>query len=214
MQQVIRSGRLSHPEALLLARTLEPGDRLVELGGGIGYTSTLAAKQGKAACIVTFEPNPGLMRAMRQTHALNEVKVTGANAVVMSRKDFPTVPFYVHEDFWVSSLSRPDDGRVKEIVDVPVLAFGDVLAEFEPTMLMIDIEGAELELLEHAELPSVRKILLELHVERTGEVGVKRIFDALSQRSFCYDPKNSAGAVVMFRRLPGWKNPCRAREPS
>jgi hypothetical protein len=54
----LRSGNHSQPEAGLMPKALEKGERFVELGGGVGYTSTLAFKTGVPASVTTFEAIP------------------------------------------------------------------------------------------------------------------------------------------------------------
>jgi len=58
MQWAIQYGQLSMPEASLIGRIVEQGDRFVELGAGIGYTSAVVALQGKAETITVVEANP------------------------------------------------------------------------------------------------------------------------------------------------------------
>ncbi|MFP3367124.1 hypothetical protein R0J93_26120, partial [Pseudoalteromonas sp. SIMBA_148] len=81
-------------------------DIIGELGGGIGYISTLCHLQKKAKKIVVFEANPTLITIIEKTHSLNGVTAEVINAVVLPRKTSETVPFYVRDDFWASSLSK------------------------------------------------------------------------------------------------------------
>ena len=198
LQRQIRGGRLSQPEAGLAAAALERGDRVVELGGGIGYTSSLLAKRGLAAAITTFEPNPEVIPAMKRTHAMNGVEVEALNAVVMSRKESHSVPFFVSKHFNASSLS---EGRTSQRrVEVPVMSFAEMKQRFSPTMLLIDIEGAELSLFRDIDLTGVRKVLVELHKPIYGEAGLEEIFRFFKRNGFARDPRFSRGGVVLFRR--------------
>lgn len=200
MQRLIRRGRLSQPEASLLPGCIEAGERFVELGGGIGYTSTLVAKTRRAAAIATFEANPGLISSIHTTHRLNGVEAVVRNAIVMARKTSTSVPFHVHRDFEISSLIEPPTG-VRQVVQVPVISLDQLIAEFSPTMMMIDIEGAEVPLLSDVPLRGVKKVLLEFHINSTGHSGVRQVFDYFTSQSFYYDPAHSQGPVVLFRRL-------------
>lgn len=199
VQQLVRSGRLSQPEARLMAKLVEPEDRFVELGGGIGYTSALVARQGKAASIVTFEANPQLIPVIQSNHALNGVAATAVNAVVLPEKKTETVPFAVRRHFNRSALARPERAR-RHVVEVPVMSFAEMIAKFAPTMLMVDIEGGEDALFQNVDLPGVRKVLVEVHKAHIGDAGIRRLFRFFSERGFRIDPAGSAGQVLLFRR--------------
>jgi len=199
VRNLIRTGQLSEPEAGLVGGLVEDGERFLELGAGIGYTSSLVARRGKAASIATFEANPRLIASIRSTHELNGVEATVVNAVVLARKTADTVPFFVRKSFTASSLIEA--GRdYASVVDVPVIPFDEVIARFSPTMLMIDIEGGEGSLFKDVELPGVNKVLLEMHKSLIGPDGVRRVLDFFAKRGFVRDPDCSVGQVVLFRR--------------
>ena len=199
LRKRIRAGRLSQPEAEIAARLVERGERFVELGGGIGYTSSLVAKRGLAESVTTFEPNPDVIPAMKRTHAMNGVRAAVLNAVVVARKESDTIPFFVSEHFNASSLSGR--AQAQKRVDVPVMSFAEMKERFSPTMLLIDIEGAELDLFHDIDLGGVRKVLVELHKRSYGEAGLQRIDRFFAASGFARDPRFSRGQVVLFRRL-------------
>ena len=51
-------------------RVARAGDTVLELGGGIGYMSTLLAVKTRAR-VVSFEANPALIDYIRSVHAAN-----------------------------------------------------------------------------------------------------------------------------------------------
>lgn len=207
LQDIIRRGGLSKVESRGIARLIEDGDRFIELGGGIGYTSSVAALQNKAESITTIEANPGIIEAIRETHALNNVTATVVNAVVMPRKTSATVPFFIHKHFNSSSLAEPrKKADILKVVDVPVISLEEMIAAYSPTLFMIDIEGAELSLLDGAILTGINKVYVELHPGRIGDHGVRQIFDLLSRQDFAYDTVHSVKDVVLFRRLKGFRH--------
>ena len=84
---------------------------------------------------------------------------------------------------------------------MPCLDFKDLLTTHQPTLLICDIEGGEADLLLGTNsMPSVRKIVLELHRSVTGLKGIRDIFLHLSKQGFAYDPGLSEKAVVVFHR--------------
>jgi len=140
-----------------------------------------------------------LIPTIRRTHARNGVSATVLNAVVLPEKTAETVPFYVHEHFSTSSLVEPADGY-ERIVDVPVVSFEELAREFRPTFLMIDIEGAEIDLFSGLDMAGINKVLIELHKEATGLAGIRQVFGFFAEAGFGYDPDHSSGNVVLFRR--------------
>ncbi len=100
IQRQIRNGKYERGEARNLPEIIEPGERLLELGGGIGFLSALAALQRRAEVIVVIEANPELIPVIRETHRLNGVTAQVLNAAVVGvrsspwSRSQPTVPDY------------------------------------------------------------------------------------------------------------------------
>jgi FkbM family methyltransferase len=187
-------------EATLVPTIVEPGDRIVELGGGIGYISAIAGKLGIAQSITVFEANPELIPIIKRNHELNGVKAEVRNQVVLPKVTAPTVPFYLRKEFWGSSMEG-ESSPYQRIVDVETTSFGHVLKELAPTMLIVDIEGGELALFDDIPLTGIKKIYVELHQKVIGRVGMKRVFDFFSSKDFHYDQHHSSGGVVLFSHV-------------
>ncbi len=180
---------------------IRQGDIVLELGAGLGVISTGIRRHTSASRIVIFEPNPDLYDFITRTHALNGVSnIELRQAVVMSSTKMSTVPFYRHPDVASSSLFHKSTAAM-EAVDVPVVLLKEVLEEVAPNILLVDIEGGELELFEAAEsLGSVDSIVIELHQRIYGREGVMRLFSALCGLGFAYDPPLSGGKFIVLRR--------------
>lgn len=197
----LRNGSYERQEALNLPSIVQAGDRIVELGAGLGFISSLVSSLERAESITVFEADPGLVPLIERTHALNGVKDEVINAIVAPKAEAPTAPFYVRSDFWASSLS-PEPYGYEEVIDVPVVGFADMLARHRPTMLIVDIEGGE-EALFSGDLPltGVKKVYLEIHQNVLGRVGMKRVFDFFSGRDFHYDQWHSSHGVILFSHV-------------
>jgi FkbM family methyltransferase len=199
MLGLMRDGTYEDEESRQIPSLLKKGERIVELGAGVGYISALCAKQNKVDSLVVYEAHPELIPVIRRTHELNGVKSTVINAVVLPRKKSDTVPFYIRDDFWASSLSSQPYGY-SQVVNVPVVSLAQMIAEHKPTMLIVDIEGGETMLFDDVELPGVRKVYLEVHPHIVGSTAVKRLFDFFADRNFRCDRWRSSNNVMLFTR--------------
>lgn len=194
----IRSGHYEHKEARQIAKMVEPGERILEIGGGIGFTSTLCSRNVNTEAVRVFEANPSLIPYIEEVHILNKVHNAEVfNAVLANDTTPSTADFYLRTDFWASSLSPEPDGYASS-VSVPTRDFSREIQEFRPSLIICDIEGGELDLFKSADLTGVRRVFLELHPKLVGKRGLKSLFDYFSARNFCYEPRYSSGVVVMF----------------
>ncbi len=198
--KAIKGGRYEKAEAREIPRIVQPGERIVELGAGLGFIGLTCKATGLVQHYRGFEANPKLLPLIQRNAALNDAVLEVENAVVMPKPPGPTVPFYVRKDFWASSLAPQPWGYVEK-VEVPTLAWQKMLDEHRPTMLVVDIEGGELALFEDAPLTGVKKIYMELHQKVIGRIGMKRVFDFMSARDFHYDQHHSHGGVVLFSHV-------------
>ncbi|WP_323769120.1 FkbM family methyltransferase [Antarctobacter sp.] len=184
-------------------RVVRPGDRVLELGGGIGYMSTLLSVKKKVARVVSYEANPALIPYIRSVHAANGVtNVDLRNALLAAELGDP-VPFYVRQNFLGSSMDRDaDPDTVIEEVKVMQHAINPVLQAETPDVLVCDIEGAEAHLLPAADWSGLRAAVIELHPQWIGQSGVQAVFDCMRRAGLTYFPKASEAKVVTFRK--GW----------
>ena len=200
MIEIIQSGTYEGAEAREIPRIVQPGERIVELGGGIGFISITALRTGKVSHLACYEANPGLVPVIEKNARLNELSFDVHNAIVDPKEDGGTVPFYLRKDFWASSMLPKPWGYEKEVA-VPRVSFAAVLERYRPTMLIVDIEGAEEHVFRDVALTGIKKIYMELHQNVIGRVGMKNVFDFMSSRDFHYDQHHSRGSVVLFSHV-------------
>jgi FkbM family methyltransferase len=200
--KTLRAGEYERGEAKNLPNLLEPGERLLELGGGIGFLSALAGIQGKTEAITVVEANPALIPLIHATHALNGVEATVINGAVVGERRSETTSFCVAEDFWASSLSPRKSHALSHRVEVPTIAVMDLVREHRPTMMIIDVEGGETDLFPALQLDGVRLVVMELHEKVIRRAGVKTVFDGLAGQGLYYNTHFSMKGVVVFTRAP------------
>jgi hypothetical protein len=76
-------------------------------------------------------------------------------------------------------------------------------ARCRPTLLIVDAEGAEREMFRAAELPTVTRIVVELHERVIGPDGVAQARADLAALGFVEDAGLSRGEQLVLRRGGG-----------
>ena len=195
VHEALQGGWYESDEADELHHLIQEGEVILEIGAGLGFIGTLAARDPRTSQIHSYEANPHLIPVIRKTHELNGVDVNIHNEVLGDRGGF--VDFNIHKDFWASSLG----GTGGEAIQVKKVSFQDVLKKYCPSMMIIDIEGGEKDLFNGIDLTGVKKIMLELHQNFIGRSGIKHVFDTLSYNGFHYDQWHSRRSVVTFSHV-------------
>jgi FkbM family methyltransferase len=150
-------------EVRALWQTIRAGDRVLELGTGCGLLATYAAKVVGSAAVLTVEADPLLEQTIRHVFALNDVEpelVIGAVGKDASPRGLERAP-----DFW-ATRTTPLDPKAPPRLDLRVVAgvdFARLLEQHLPTIVVIDIEGGELEICGTALPAQVRAVIVETH---------------------------------------------------
>jgi FkbM family methyltransferase len=202
LMDVIREGRYETPEARRIARIIQPGDTVLEIGAGIGFMSALMLKNPDVDRLVSYEANPLLIDKIRHTvfdNGLSAADFDLRNGVLTSDGASGTVDFHIHRDFWASSLRRTP--ATIRSVPVPLDDFNAVIRQVKPTVVVCDIEGGERALFSRADLTGIRSVYIELHQRVFGGAGMRDVFQAFHEQGFHYDQTHSQGAVVLFSRV-------------
>jgi FkbM family methyltransferase len=192
LDAALREGRYEHQEARALTLLLQPGDTYFELGGGVGFISTLASRIVRdAARIHVYEANPALIPAIERTWAANGAAGAVYNCMLGTGKG--EHDFFVSKAFWASS-GQIDYGNARRI-RVPQRDFLRQLEKKEATFLMMDIEGGEGELLEKTLPARVRAVVAEYHPRIIGEDKVRALWTRLEEQGFRLVPEASTPMV-------------------
>lgn len=161
----LRSQAYEGAERQLIETELRPDDTVMELGGGLGYISTICSLRTNPARVFVYEANPRMENIIRDTHRLNGVRPQLRMCMVGKERGVAT--FYASTNFVVSSAVPSD--KADEAVTVEVVPLQEELERIRPTILIADIEGAEYGLLGEFPLPSCRLVMFELHPKILGE---------------------------------------------
>lgn len=185
-QRRIAEGRYEADEIAGALAVVRPGDRVLELGAGLGVVSAVVAARAQPAAVLSYEANPELIPHIRALHAANGLsdRIELRNAVLTAGPDQPpTRTFHLRTSFLGSSLID-DETRETRPVEVPTADVEAVLAEFRPDVLIVDIEGGELELLTQTRLRGIRALVIELHPKVYGPEGTRTCKDRLRALGF------------------------------
>lgn len=196
IRRAIYSGVYETKEALLLKETLGQEDRVLELGAGMGFIASFSAKYlGDSAKVHAVEALPHMESVIRRNFEINRVSPQLTMAAV--GKEEGEIDFSVSSNFWSSSVDGAGKGERK--IQVPMVALSDLLASFQPTYLVVDVEGAEKNLFD-CDLGTVSKICLEVHPHYIGDAGVNRAVHALFRKGFVIDYlRMSKGMLYLYR---------------
>ena len=200
IEKPMRNNRYEGGECTTLRRILREGDRVLELGAGVGLCSTVAGSAPGVEKVIAVEANPDLIPLIAETHKLNDItNVEVLNGVVSNNSNL-TCDFYIRPDFWASSM-EPDSRKYIRKERLPSYSIHALIAELNPTVIVCDIEGGELGLFDDADLSNVREMVLELHPKVYGTEGYARITGALAAKGLDLAEDNKEGSSVqLFER--------------
>lgn len=203
LRAALEEGRYEGGESAALLRHLAPGDRVLDLGAGAGYVASLAARVVGGENVTAVEAAPEMLPVLRRNLNLNEAGDAQVLHGAVVADDFPdeVVRFEVARAFWASRIGEGGGGKGTKTVEVPALRFGELVRRVAPSVLVMDIEGAERDICRQAWPDCLRLVVMEIHPGIYGGEGIRAIFDAMSRNGFAYMPWGSRGAVVVMQRV-------------
>jgi FkbM family methyltransferase len=155
---------------------LKPGEVLYDVGANVGAYTLIAAVAVPGARVVSFEPGPANFAALCANLELNAVSER-VLAVPLALGERPRSASLDRDGAVPGTAPRVVDGMAREDGSFAVLVdrLDDVASRFDlpqPDHLKLDVEGAELEVLDGGErlLGAVRSVMVELDRERGAAV--------------------------------------------
>ncbi len=198
----INEGCYETAEAQAVRARVKPGMRVLEIGAGLGFVSSVCATCAGAEHVVSIEANPNMVPVARGNLDLNGFSQVRLLHGVVTDGDIATetMPFHAGKAFWGGAMLGKDESH-PDAVDVPVLRLRDLLDLHRPEFVMMDIEGGEQHLFSQKWPRFVRFVVLELHPNKYPDAMIRQIVDCMSKSGLTYDPATSQGRVLGFRRI-------------
>lgn len=147
-------------ERVLLDQAVVPGDRVLEFGAGMGVVGLLAGKLvGPDGAVLSVEANPALESVIRENQRLNLPEIRPPSLMLAAvTSDGRTIDFHCNNDILSSSIIDREKGSA--LIRVQGRKASDLVSSFRPTVLVMDVEGAEDEILESIDYTGIRVVLV------------------------------------------------------
>ena len=198
LKAALEGGRYEASLARAVTALLRPEDVYFELGAGVGFLSTLAARLVRdEARIHVFEANPELIPVIKRTWRANGV-AGNVYHCILGAGPREERDFHVSKAFWASSadISYPSSKTIK----VSQRDFLQQLHKKAASFLVVDIEGGERDILDKALSPLVRVVVAHYHARIVGQEMVESLWRHLEEQGFREVPELAEGLVKAYVR--------------
>jgi len=172
---------------------LRASDNFVDVGANIGSYTVLAGGAVGASCI-SVEPIPGTFQHLLDNISLNRMAERVDALNIGLGKENSILRFTSGHDTVNHVLAESE--VTSEAIEVPIQTLDDILVDFEPELIKIDVEGFETNVIAGAHKVLQRQSLLGVIMELNGS-GDRYGFDENSLHqtmlgygfmTFTYDP--------------------------
>jgi FkbM family methyltransferase len=165
---------------------------IVDAGAHIGLSSVFFASKYPKATVIAIEPEPSNFDILLR-NAKHHTNIKPIQAGLWSRKAHLRIQDNKVAT-WSFRVSEDSSGN-----GIPAIGIRDVMSDFnmeEIDLLKIDIEGSELEVLNHSQpwIHAVKTLIIELH-ERYKPGCTEALAKALS--GYAYDKSRSGDSVII-----------------
>jgi FkbM family methyltransferase len=191
---------------------LRPGMAFVDIGANVGLFSIVAAERvGPSGSVAAFEPNPPIFAKLLENLALNgAVIVSPFNLAVGADNGSATFDSGPQGHSGRAHLAPAGSARVEQISGDAFLNLVEPLTGARPTMVKIDVEGAEAMVIgsmrKLLERPRLETVVVEVDGANLSRFGASPtdLYEAMARLGF--EPKLGLLARPhydeVFRRAP------------
>ncbi len=130
-----------------IVRSARAGDQVWDVGANIGYLALVAARiVGPTGRVVAIEPDAQCAAAIRTNAQLNDLEHVEVVEAAASNENGTADLVVVRDRLWTRLASVGDHHQSEQRVSVRTVKLDDVEGP-PPTLVKIDVEGAELEVI-------------------------------------------------------------------
>ncbi len=199
----ILRGGYEKAERDALLSDLNRDDRLLELGTGAGIVAMSVARAFPDMPIMTVEANPGLVPIIRENFSRNGCTAELVEGVAGLKDGQATLN--LSKRFPSSSTRQLDQKGTVEIT-VPSVDVNRLIAEFGPSVMTIDVEGTEVDILPSLNLAGVRRLVVEFHPQLCEAVEISNAVGSLLSQGYILDIGPADRNVFGFNRVDNIKH--------
>jgi len=178
VKRSIYNGVYEKAEVEMCKAIVTTEDRILELGGAIGFVGIYCQKMLGVIDYYTVEANPECLNLLKRNYALNGLEPRFLEAAFGPVRG--EIDFYIHNDFWESSAIVQNGNSVKKKITamgLPLLEILNVMP-FVCSTMIVDIEGGE-RFMSPCDIPKhIKKLVIELHPQMSG---ISEMFNYLAQ---------------------------------
>jgi FkbM family methyltransferase len=149
-----------HGELAHACRTFYPGFPILNAGAGMGYVAAMLAATFGSANVLSYEPHPELARFARTVEVDGQPLRIEHGALWL--RDEP-VQFRIYENWSSGTIDTARGARAPVSIEVPGHDINRILSSKAAWNVLLDIEGAEHELLPAMDLRRVAALVVEMH---------------------------------------------------
>ena len=180
IRSLLFKGTYEKHECDLVEHILRPSDRVLEIGAGVGMVGLVATRLCGEGRVLSCEANPELESLIRGNYLLNGwCSNLVMCAVTSDGRDLP-----LFRDPGILSSSTMDRGLTNDKILVESHAINDLIDRHRPTVLVMDVEGSEVELLAAADLSDVRAVVAEMHPHIVGQERIETLVGDVEAKGF------------------------------
>jgi len=192
-------GTYEGPERRALGDIIRKDDIVLEIGAGVGIVSaSIASLLEDDANLTVYEANPNLEKSIVAVAEANGFSYRPRIACIGAQDGL--VEFFVNDQSFESSSGFLRNSAEQRKINVQQHALSTVLDELHPTVLVIDIEGAEAQVLDTTFPSHVRAMSVEFHPHITGNNVISGIVKGLLDQGFDLLIDSSSERVLVFVR--------------
>lgn len=183
-------------ERFAVQKTVQEHDRVLEIGAGMGVVTLQLLKRVKSEQVVALEANPRVFAILEKNMKDNGLSPKLINKAVVNNSDGRAFQF--GDSFTSGSIhQRPG---IENAVSISVMEINQLLNSDTFTTVVMDVEGAEIELVPSILGSSVDTLILELHPHIVGDQEISRLENSIYEAGFIKRYDASLGRVAAFTR--------------